>query len=158
MALTLAQWRRLLAGIQIQIYEGSRCNLLSLFRLADESESQILSYYEMGSVLVARDRDFVVGMAHIVEDADVFEIVSLAVILERRGEGIGRQLVEEAVTYCRLNNAVRLVVCTESWETDNIIFYLRRGFRIFNVARDYFTSQRGYTQTVRDQVQFEMLL
>ena len=54
----------------------------------------------MGSVLVARDRDFVVGMAHIVEDADVFEIVSLAVILERRGEGIGRQLVEEAVTYC----------------------------------------------------------
>jgi GNAT superfamily N-acetyltransferase len=157
MARSLAQWRGLLAGIQIQIYEGSRRNLLSLFRLADESESQILSYYEMGSVLVARDRDFVVGMAHIVEDADVFEIVSLAVILERRGEGIGRQLVEEAVTYCRLNNAVRLVVCTGSWETDNIIFYLRRGFRIFNVARDYFTSQRGYTQTVRDQVQFEML-
>jgi GNAT superfamily N-acetyltransferase len=147
-----------LAGIQIQIYEGSRLHLLPLFRLADESESQILSYYEMGSVLVACERDLVVGMAHIVEDADIFELVSLAVIPERQGQGIGRRLVEEAVTYCRQNNVGRLVVCTGSWETDNIIFYLRRGFRIFNVVRDYFTSERGYAQTVRDQVQFEMNL
>ena len=91
-------------------------------------------------------------------DADLFEIVSLAVIPERQGQGIGRRLIEEAVTYCRQNNVRRLVVCTGSWETDNIIFYLRRGFRIFNVVRDYFTSERGYAQTVRDQVQFEMNL
>jgi GNAT superfamily N-acetyltransferase len=147
-----------LAGIRIQIYEGRRLHLLPLFRLADESESQILSYYEMGNVLVARERDLVVGMAHIVEDADAIQIVSLAVIPGRQGEGIGGRLIEEAMTFCRLNNVRRLVVCTGVWETDNIIFYLRRGFRIFNVARDYFTSEMGYAQAVRHQVQFEMNL
>jgi GNAT superfamily N-acetyltransferase len=145
-----------LAEIQFKIYEGSRLHLLPLFRLADESESQILSYYELGRALIANDRDLIVGMSQIVEDADIFEIVSLAVVAERQGEGIGRRLVEESLAYCRLNNVRRLVVCTGSWETDNIIFYLRRGFRIFNVVKDYFTPERGYAQSVRDQVQFEM--
>jgi GNAT superfamily N-acetyltransferase len=130
--------------------------LLPLFRLADESESQILSYYELGKVLVARDRGSIVGMSQIVEDAELFEIVSLAVVAEHQGEGIGRRLVEESLAYCRLNNVRRLVVCTGSWETDNIVFYLRRGFRIFNVVRDYFTPERGYSLSVRDQIQFEI--
>lgn len=140
------------------MYEGSRLHLLPLFRLADESESQIQSYYECGSVLVARDGDSIIGMAHIVEDADTFEIVSLAVVPERQGRGIGKRLVEEVVSYCRLNYGRRLMVCTGSWETHNIVFYLRRGFYIFNVVRDYFTPEKGYVQAAREQIQFEMKL
>lgn len=144
--------------MQIQIYEGSRSDLMPLFRLADESENQILSYYEMGSVLVARDGDWVVGMAHIVKDQTAFEIVSLAVVPERQGQGIGRRLIEEAINHCRLNQVNRLVVCTGSWETNNIVFYLRRGFRIFNVVRGYFTPENGYAKSHRDQVQLGMNL
>lgn len=145
--------------MQIQIYEGGRSDLMPLFRLADESEIQILSYYEMGSVLVVReDGDLVVGMAHIVKDQTAIEIVSLAVVPERQGQGIGRRLIEEAINYCRLNQVNRLVVCTGSWETNNIVFYLRRGFRIFNVVRGYFTPENGYAKSHRDQVQLEMNL
>lgn len=144
--------------MRIQIHEGSRLILLPLFCLADKSESQILSYYEMGSVLVAYDGDLVVGMAQIVNDDRTIEIISLAVSPERQGQGIGIRLIEEAVSYCRMNHISRLVVSTGSWETDNLVFYLRRGFRIFNVVRDYFTLEKGYEKHHRDQVQLEMNL
>jgi len=95
--------------MQIQTYVGSRPTLLPLFRLADESESQVLSYYETGDVFVACDGNLVVGMAHVVKDDMTIEIVSLAVIPERQGQGIGRRLIEEAINYCRLNQISRLV-------------------------------------------------
>lgn len=144
--------------MQIKVYEGARRSLLPLFRSADESEKQIRSYYELGNVLVASERDSIIGMIHIMEDAGEWEIVSLAVVPQCQGQGTGRRLVEEALTYCRRRNVTRIVVCTGSWETNNIIFYLRRGFRIFNVARDYFTPEKGYALAIRDQVQFEMYL
>ena len=145
-----------LAEIQIQIYEGSRVSLLPLFRMADESESEVLASYEMGSVLVARERGSVVGLAHVVEEADTLEIVNLAVVPRASGSGIGKRLIEEAARFSRLSNTRRLVVCTGAWETGNIIFYLKRGFRIFNVVQNFFTSDKGYDLAVRDQVQFEM--
>jgi N-acetylglutamate synthase-like GNAT family acetyltransferase len=144
-----------LADIQIGLHEESRLPLLPLFRLADESESQIVSYYELGHVLVAREQDSIVGIAHLVEDAGSLEIVSLAVCPERRGEGIATRLIQEAEAICRLGGVRRLFVCTGSWETDNIIFYLRRGFRIFNVVQNFFTPEKGYDLAIRDQVQFE---
>ena len=113
--------------MQIQIHEGSRLTLLPLFRLADESESQVLSYYETGNVLVAWDENLVVGMAHVVKDDMTIEIVSLAVIPERQGQGIGIRLIEEAINYCRMNQIGRLVVCTGSWETNNLVFYPQTG-------------------------------
>ena len=113
--------------MQIQTYEGSRPTLLPLFRLADESESQVLSYYETGDVFVACDGNLVVGMAHVVKDDMTIEIVSLAVIPERQGQGIGGRLIEEAINYCRLNQISRLVVRTGSWETEQYRFLSQTG-------------------------------
>ena len=144
-----------LAGIQIEVHEDSRLRLLPLFRLADESESQVLSYFEMGDLLVARDRDLIVGIAQLVEEANAIQIVSLAVVPERRREGIATRLMEEAERVCRLRSVPRLVVCTGSWETENILFYANRGFRLFNVVRDFFTPEKGYDLATRDQVQLE---
>ena len=112
----------------------------------------------MGNVLVAWDENLVVGMAHVVKDDMTIEIVSLAVIPELQGQGIGRRLIEEAINYCRINQIGRLVVCTGSWEISNLVFYLKRGFCIFNVVRDYFTPETGYAKSHRDQVQLEMTL
>lgn len=95
-------------------------------------------------------------MAHVVKDDMTIEIVSLAVIPERQGQGIGRRLIEEVINYCRIFG--RLVVCTGSWEISNLVFYLKRGFCIFNVVRDYFTPEKGYAKSHRDQVQLEMTL
>ncbi len=143
--------------LRIDLFQGNREDLLPLFRIADESESEILNYYRLGEVLVALDDDKVVGMAHIESDAGALQIISLAVLPTRRGEGIGCGLIEQAAHYGRLNRMNRLIVCTGAWETENRAFYAKRGFRVFHVEPGFFTREKGYDQ-LGDQIQFEMKL
>lgn len=132
--------------------------MLPLFRLADESEIHIRSYFEIGQVLVARKADRVIGMIQILREKKVAEIVSLAVDPDNQHQGIGTALIQEAANNCRRNSVRQLIVCTGSWEVDNIAFYERRGFRLFNVARGFFTREKGYDLLVRDQAQLEKSL
>ncbi|HML29946.1 MAG TPA: GNAT family N-acetyltransferase [Hyphomicrobium sp.] len=142
--------------MSIEVYEGGRAALLPLFRLADESNSQIESYYRLGTVLAAYNDISVVGMAHLVGDESYVELVSLAVRPEFQRQGFGTRLIDAAVRHCRAHKTGRLIVGTGAWETDNINFYLHRGFRIFNVNRGFFTPEKGYADGLRDQVQLEM--
>jgi GNAT superfamily N-acetyltransferase len=142
--------------VHIQTYEGRRAALLPLFRLADESESQIVSYYELGKVLAAYD-GAIVGFAQLVKDDGYLQIVSLAVRTERQGKGLGTRLIAAVLRFAKTRGIDRVVVCTGAWEADNIIFYLNRGFRIFNVDRDFFTPEKGYAEGRRDQVQLEIV-
>lgn len=139
----------------IHIHRGDRTELLSLFRLADESESEILSYYGLGEVLAASDGDTIVGMAQVERDGDTVQIISLAVMETHQGQGIGSQLVAAARQYSKHSGARRLIVCTGAWEAENITFYKHRGFRLFHVEPGFFTQEKGYV-ALGDQVQFEM--
>ena len=141
--------------IHVQRYHGARADLLPLFRMADESESEILSYYQRGDAIVALDDEKFVGMAHVENDGKAVQIISLAVMPCRRREGIGCRLIEEAVSYCRANGVCRLTVCTAAWETENTVFYIKRGFCPYHVERGYFTLEKGYAE-VGDQVRFQM--
>lgn len=141
--------------IHIQIHQGDRADLLPLFRIADESESEILSYYQLGDVLVALEDDMVVGMAQVEKDGSAVQIISLAVLARCQGQGIGCRLIEEAANYCKLNGVGRLIVCTGAWEAQNIAFYMKRGFRLFHVERGFFRPEKGYAE-LGDQVQFEI--
>lgn len=140
---------------KIQLHEGDRADLLPLFRMADESESEIQSYYMLGDVLVALIDSEVIGMAQIENAGATAQIISLAVVSRHQRKGIGSRLIEESANYCRLNGLSRLMVCTASWEDENIAFYLKRGFRLFNVEQGFFTPEKGYA-ILGDQVQFEM--
>ncbi|WP_395752851.1 GNAT family N-acetyltransferase [Prosthecobacter sp.] len=139
----------------IQLHEGDRADLLPLFRMADESESEIQSYYKLGDALVALIDSEVIGMAQIETVGTTAQIISLAVVGCHQGQGIGCRLIEESVNYCRLKGLSRLMVCTASWESENIAFYLKRGFRLFHVEQGFFTPEKGYA-IPGDQVQFEM--
>lgn len=139
----------------IQLHEGDRADLLPLFRMADESESEIQSYYKLGDALVAWIDGKVIGMAQIEKAGTTAQIISLAVVSWQQRKGIGCRLIEESANYCRLNGLSRLIVCTASWEDENIAFYLKRGFRLFNVEQGFFTPEKGYS-ILGDQVQFEM--
>lgn len=143
--------------MHIKIYEGGSAALPPLFRLADESESQIQSYYELGTILAAFDVASIVGLAQLVEDYGNTELVSLAVRPERQRQGFGRHLIEAAAYHCRAYKIDRLIVGTGTWETDNVVFYLHRGFQIFNMNRDFFTPEKGYAEGRRDQVQLEIV-
>lgn len=143
--------------MEIKRHQGDRGALLPLFRIADESESEIQSYFRLGDVLVAIDIDKVIGIAQIEKVGDTAQIISLAVCPSRQGEGIGCRLIEDSVNRCRSTGASRLIVCTGAWENETISFYIKRGFKPYHIERNYFTREKGYAEA-GDQIQLEMLL
>jgi GNAT superfamily N-acetyltransferase len=155
------------APMHIEVYRDDRNALLPLFDLADDSRAQICRYISRGEVLVARDGNTLIGHLQILEtdDAGVFEFKSMAVAESRQGQGIGRSLVEAAVTHCRIRNGHRLIVSTATADIGNLRFYQRQGFRMYRIVQDAFRPEDGYAEGVlvdgmplRDQVFLELSL
>ncbi|MGO4335093.1 GNAT family N-acetyltransferase [Labrys sp. KB_33_2] len=151
----------------IERYEEPREALLALFALADDSPVQVASYIGLGDVLVARQGEAIIGHAQILatDEPGVLELKSLAVLAEHRGVGIGRELVEAAIAFCRERCAHSLVVSTATADIANLRFYQRRGFRMTRIVPDAFRPETGYPEGIlidgiflRDQVFFELKL
>ncbi len=132
--------------MEIGWHTGERTSLRGLFTLAEDSPQRLEASLERGRVLVARDDGQVVAYLQLVEtDApDQAELLSMAVIDERQGQGLGRALVARAVAECRAEGLQTLVVATAAADTGNLRFYQRLGFRMVRVERDAFTPADGY--------------
>lgn len=151
--------------MRIDRYEQDRNLLLPLFTLADDSPAHVATYILRGEVLVARDGDLVIGHLQILTTGEVgvFELKSMAVMETRQREGIGQNLVSEAVAYCRARDGRRLIVSTAAADIGNLRFYQRRGFRMSRIVRDAFAPLKGYPEgamvggiPLRDQVFFDL--
>ncbi|QNE16934.1 GNAT family N-acetyltransferase [Kribbella qitaiheensis] len=130
-------------------YDGDREPLRPLFRLADDSDSQIDKYLNLGEVLVAEEDGELVGQLQLIASGEqAFELNSMAIVESRRGTGIGRALVAAAIRYCEQRAAVRLLVATAAADTGNLRFYQRQGFRMLRIERDAFTPDTGYAETI----------
>jgi ribosomal protein S18 acetylase RimI-like enzyme len=81
------------------------------------------------------------------EDGEL-ELKSMAVAEERRGDGVGRTLVEAALARCRDRGVHRITVSTASADTGNLRFYQRQGFRLLKVDRDVFGPEAGYPEGI----------
>jgi len=119
---------------------------MPLFSEADDSESQIATYNQLGEILVALEDGNVLGHVQIVEtdQSGTLEIKSIAVRQDRRSEGIGAALIQAAVGRCRDQGAGLVCLATAAASTDALKFYQRQGFRIRRVIRDYYSATRGY--------------
>jgi GNAT superfamily N-acetyltransferase len=132
--------------LKVEIYEGPRDALAWLFAEADDSESQIREYRDLGEVLVASSAGMIVGHAQVVatDEPGVLELKSLAVDEPWRSRGVGSALVEAAFDRCRAQGARLLLVATAAASIDALKFYQRLGFRIRHVVRDFYSPERGY--------------
>lgn len=130
----------------ISLHSGSRDSLAQLFSEADDSESEIARYRDLGVVLVGTEHGKLLGHVQIVEtdERGVFEIKSLAVKEDRRSQGIGGALVHAALAHCRGHGARSVVVATAAASIEALKFYQRLGFRIHRVIRDFYAAERGY--------------
>ena len=137
-------------AMHIRRYEEDRETLRPLFRLADDSEQAIDGYLHEGEVLTAVDGDAIVGHLQLVPSAEhrAEELKSMAVIEPRRGAGVGRALVEEAVRRCRDRGARRLLVSTAAASVGDLRFYQRVGFRMLSIERDAFVPGTGYPDEI----------
>lgn len=149
-------------------YDGPRAALRPLFELAEDSPQQLDAYIERGRILVARDvGGRVVGHLQLLETAEqgVVEIKNLAVDTAFRRRGIGRRLVEHALTVCRAEGARAVTLITAVADVENVRFYQRCGFRATAIEPDAFTPAAGYPAglsadgiPVRDAVRFTLEL
>lgn len=134
--------------MRIEIYQGDRTGLMPLFRLAEDSESELTGYLGRGEVLVARERGGIIGHVQIVasDEDDVRELKSMAVRQAHQRRGVGRVLVDAAIDYCRRQGVRRLTVATAAADIGNLRFYQRQGFRLLRIERDAFGPSNGYRQ------------
>jgi GNAT superfamily N-acetyltransferase len=154
--------------IAIGWYDGPRGEIRDLFELADDSPDQLDGYIELGRVLVACDESGeIVGHLQLLPtaEADVVEIKNLAVRARSRRQGVGRRLIEHALSVCRDEHVRALTLITALADIDNLHFYQRCGFRASSIEPDAFTPQRGYPEDlevdgipVRDAIRFLRVL
>lgn len=100
--------------------------------------------------------------AAVVQWADESELWMLAVVADRRGQGIGQAIVAALLEEAR-RRSVRLVrVGTDSLSPENLMFYQKCGFRMSHIRRGFFDTlhppivSRGIT--LRDMVVFDYTL
>ena len=133
--------------LRIVWHEGSRQELRPLFELADDSPASIDRSVDLGRVLVARAaNDRIMGHIQLVTGParGLYEIKTLAVCERDQRRGIGRRLVDRALTVCREEDGNRVIVVTAMADIGNLRFYQRCGFRAEAVIPDAFTPAQGY--------------
>lgn len=144
-----AELRQLLARstspITISAHTGDRTPLLPLLRLADDSDSEIASYRDLGTMLVATADDQPVGHVQMLAiDATTWELKSLAVLTTHRNHGLGRRLIAAGLAHARTHGAARVLLATGAADTALLRLYQRAGFRLLRIERDAFTPAAGY--------------
>jgi GNAT superfamily N-acetyltransferase len=135
--------------IRVAYYDGDRETLRPLFAEAEDSAEQLDSYIADGRVLVASLGDEPVAHLQLVTAAaGVVELKNMAVVEHLRGKGIGRVLVEKAVSDAAVEGTTTMVVATAAADIGNLRFYQRCGFRFSAIERDAFTAATGYPDPI----------
>ncbi|ERI50060.1 IAA acetyltransferase [Pseudomonas sp. EGD-AK9] len=107
---------------------------------ADPSAEAIAGYLHDCHCVVARLGRTTVGVYLLKAlTADTWELMNIAVASEHQGQGIGRLLLDHAITQSRLLGARRLELGTGSFG-HQLTFYQRAGFRVVAVEPDYFLT------------------
>jgi GNAT superfamily N-acetyltransferase len=154
-------------GVTIEEYAGPRRDLVWSFREADDSETALAGYLDLGRVWVARaaDGDVLGHLQAVPRDQGTWEVTNTAVVEAARGRGVGRRLLEHAVMEAGRAGGTRVVLATGAADLGNLRFYQRCGFRMTHVVQDAFVPANGYPDDIvvdgiplRDQVWFERLL
>jgi putative oxidoreductase len=130
-----------------------RDSLLPLLRLADDSPSQIDSYYQSGELFVLRGPDRsprAVALAVPHGQDGTAELKSVAVSPELQGQGVGSRMLALVFRELRREGFRRVVVATASSGVRELAFYQRAGFRPLTIERDVFTEARGYRSNAEE--------
>lgn len=97
--------------------------------------ASIIEHPEIGSILVARRQDKIVGMVNLLYTVStalgerVAILEDMVVAPAMRGSGIGSKLIERAVEHARCNGCRRITLLTDQTNQAAQRFYGRHGFK-----------------------------
>lgn len=114
---------------------------ISLLLLADPSEKQLQSYLQRGMIYVVKRVEHVIGTYIVLETRpNTMEIMNIAVCEQEQGKGIGKQLLQHAITTAKEHGMQRLEIGTGNSSVSQLALYQKCGFRIFSIDFDYFSK------------------
>lgn len=114
--------------------------LVSVLQDADEGQERIrATLAEAGQTsYAALDDETLIGAATMRWEPKDSEIIYIAVAPERRGQGAGKAIIALLLEEARRRGTRSVLVGTADASLENIAFYLKCGFRMDHVRRDYF--------------------
>ncbi|TMU85820.1 GNAT family N-acetyltransferase [Bacillus sp. BHET2] len=112
---------------------------MELLLLADPSERIVKEYVARGECFVAELDHKIVGVYVLLATRpETVELVNVAVAEELHGNGIGKQLVMDAIKVARSNGYKTIEVGTGNAGIGQLALYQKCGFRIVGVDLDFF--------------------
>lgn len=120
---------------------------MDLLLLADPSRPIVEDYLRRGFSFVAEKESAVVGVYVLLPTRpETVELVNVAVDESMHGQGIGKKLVQHAISTARAARYRTIEVGTGNSGIGQLALYQKCGFRIIGVDLDFFT--RHYDEEI----------
>ncbi len=118
-----------------------------LLLLADPSKEKIQEYLHEGKIYVTLLDNKIIGEYILMETTKgVIELKNIAVTPKYQGQGIGKQLIFDAINRARNKKARRIEVGTGNSSLQQLAFYKNAGFKIIGVDKGFFL--RNYKEAI----------
>lgn len=116
----------------------------NLLLLADPSKEIVQSYLENGECYVADDENEIIGVFVLIPTRpSTVEIVNIAVEESQQGKGLGKQLIEVAITIAKSKGYKTVEIGTGNSSIGQLYLYQKCGFRINWIDKDFFIKHYG---------------
>jgi len=115
---------------------------LELLLDADPAEEKVRAYCQTEQVFLAEKTEKVVGvyiLGRTTEDHTA-EILNIAVAKSQQNQGLGKQLVQNAIEQATKQGFQRLIVGTCNSSIGQIAFYQKCGFELYELVLDFFAK------------------
>jgi N-acetylglutamate synthase-like GNAT family acetyltransferase len=114
--------------------------LIPILLQAEASEGALRwSLKNLSDTVYRLDEDGkLVGAATLRWNKEPVEIIELAIIENRHGQGLGKQMIDYLIAEARRRGKSELFVGTANTSIGNFLFYQKCGFRMDSIRKDYF--------------------
>lgn len=120
---------------------------MHLLLLADPSRKLVKAYLGSGTCFVAEMDKRIIGVYVLLQKGpELIEIMNIAVDEQHHGRGIGKQLIEHAISHAREQGYKTIEIGTGNSGIGQLALYQKCGFRITGVDRDFFN--RNYSEAI----------
>ena len=108
---------------------------------ADPSLAHIERYLKEGYCYIAVDKEEIIGVYVLVKkEENKIEIMNIAVREDRRGQGLGKVLIHDAIQRSANHGAKKVVIGTGNSSLDQLALYQKCHFRILEIIEGFFDN------------------
>jgi N-acetylglutamate synthase-like GNAT family acetyltransferase len=120
---------------------------MDLLLMADPSPKLVEEYIKRGECFVAESNGEIIGVYVLLPTKPgTVELVNIAVVEEQHGNGVGKELVMDAIKKAKARGIKTIEIGTGNSSIGQLALYQKCGFRMTGVDRDFFT--RHYPEEI----------